>query len=438
MINILFLLCLFSLSLGHLEDTSSCSSSFIPGAFTWSNGGVTNNSYIIQAGGSNSWGPVSTSGSTVTSGIGPRYYLANSCASSFGPSVFQKINPLGATISFTVNLGSVGCGVNAAFYLVGMPASSSGSNGDYYCDGNCVGSCCTEMDLMEANRHALQITPHRCTGLTSGCDGNGCARNTQSINNGYGPSSAYKINTQNTFNVSITFHTTSGQLSTIVSVISQGSNSITLTHDSSCGSGYLSGLDQAFSNGMVAVWSFWSGSMSWLDSPACSSDTNEMSNSNFIFSNLKVTGAGTITSPPPSPPASQHCGSNGCTTNLNWVEFTTPSGVAATSASVTCSSVSCSSACTNNVNYPCTWFASGNKYQCPCSSNCYNPIPMLNGQACPTSTSSALPEETAQSNSYLDTATIAGIVVGCVVGVILLVTIIVVVVMKKKKTEEFV
>jgi hypothetical protein len=439
MLNVLLLLSLFSLSLGDPEDTSSCSSNYINGPFTWSNGGTTTNSFIIQAGGVDSWGDVTVSGSTVSLDLNPRIYLANQCAGSFGTSVFQKINPLGSTISFTVNLANVGCGADASFYLVGMPAPSSGSNGDYYCDANCVGGyCCTEMDLIEANRHALQITAHKCTSLTSGCDAGGCARNTKNIPNGFGPGSNFQINTENSFNVAITFKTTSGQLSSITSVISQGTNSITITHDSSCGSGYLSGLDQALSYGMVPVWSFWSGGMSWLDSPACSSDNDEIPSSQlkFVFSNLVVTGAGKIVSPPPpppTPPASQYCGSNGCTTNINWVEFTPPSGAsnpAASTASVQCTSGS----------YSCSWDSGGNKFQCSCpgSVGCANPIPVFNGKLCPfqTSSSGVLADDTTQSNgSGLNTATIVGITVGCV-GLMLLIVIIVVVVMKKRKAEE--
>jgi hypothetical protein len=355
----------------------------VPGPISLTLGTSASTGYIIQAGGTNSWGPVSVSGGQVTAGMGPRFYLAGSCATSFSPSVFSLVKLLGESISFTVDLNKVGCGQNAAFYLVGMPAGSAGSNGDYYCDANCVGgSCCTEMDLMEANRHALQITPHRCTGATSGCDGGGCAVNSQSISNGYGPSSSYTINTQNPFNVEISFITSGGQLSQITSVISQGSNSITLTHsNSNCASGYLAGMTTAFETGLVPVWSFWSGSMSWLDSPACSSDSSDVSSPSFVFSNLVI--GGTVTSynpPPPPPPAAPGtiaCGSSGCTINQYWVEFTPPSGVsgASTSASVVCT----------GATFPCTWFSSGSKYQCNCGggNGCTNPVPQVNGAACP-------------------------------------------------------
>jgi len=314
MLNVLLLF--FYLSLGNSQ---TCSSRVVPGPITWNNGGSVTTGYLIQSGGSSG---VSASGSTITSNLNPRFYLANSCVGAFGPSVFQLINPLGATISFTANLSSVGCALNSAFYLVGMPAPVSGSFGDYYCDANCYGGCCcTEMDLMEANRHAMQITPHRCTNNTNtGCDPAGCYLNTQTVTpNGYGPDASFTINTQNPFNVSTTFYTTNNQLSSITTIISQGSNAINLTHNSSCGMDYLSGMSTAFQNGMVIVWSFWTGEMSWLDSPACTNNTNEMPNPQFIFSNLVITGAGAVTPVPPIAPSSPP--SSPSTAGTRWIDL---------------------------------------------------------------------------------------------------------------------
>jgi len=302
---------------------------------------------------------------------------------------------------------------------------------------NCVEGCCAEMDLLEANRHALQITAHKCSSPTGGCDAGGCALNTKSISNGYGPSSSYKINTSSAFNVKITFATSGGALSTITSVISQGSNSITLTHSSSnCGSGYLAGMDSAFQAGMVPVWSMWSGSMSWLDSPACSSDTNEMSNTQFIFSNFAISGAGAVAPPPPPPPpGSQVCGSSSGT-NAYYVEFVAPAGsnnpVASGSATVICDPGTSSA-----FTIQCTWFSAGNKYQCsPGSTQCSNPIPQYNGKPCPFS-GAALVDESAQMTNSLGTGPIVGIAVGCIVAIVVLVVVIVIVVKKQKQIEEY-
>jgi len=435
MLHILLLLVNISLLLG---EPLTCSTSVSPGSITYS-GGTGN---LIQAGGTGSgkWGTVTTSGSQITAGLGPRWYLANGCQSAFSLTAFDKINPLGSTITFTVDLATAGCGTNAAFYLVNMPAAQAGSNGDYYCDANggSGNGDCTEMDLMEANRHALQITAHKCTSPTSGCDGGGCARNTQSIANGYGPSSSYTINTQNSFTVAITFTTSSGQLTTITSKISQSGKSITLTHDSSCGSGYLAAMDAAFSSGMVPVWSFWSGGMSWLDSPACSSETNEESNSQFVFSNLQISGAGSVAPPPPPPPppppGTQTCGTSSGT-NLYWVEFFAPSSVSTTTASTTAASVSCSNP---TDTYACSWYASGGKFQCnPSPNECNNPVPIFGGKSCPFP-ASEVADANAQSNSSLDIGTIAGIAAGCVVVAVVLIVVVVIAVKKHKHIEEHV
>jgi len=288
------------------------------------------------------------------------------------------------------------------------------------------------MDLMEANRHALQITPHRCTSPTSGCDGGGCAVNTQSITNGYGPGSSYKINTENAFTVSISFATSGGQLNQITSVISQGSNSITLTHSTSnCGSGYLAGMTSAFTTGLVPVWSFWSGSMSWLDSPACSSDTSDVSSPSFVYSNLVI--GGTVTAynpPPPPPPGTLVCGNSGCTTNINWVEFVPPSGVNGASTPATVS-------CTGGGSFSCTWLSagSGSKYQCNCpgSVGCPNPVPQINNKPC--EIAGAVVDDSVAAPVSSETGMIIGIVAGVVLAVIII-AIIVIVIRRRNNNPE--
>jgi len=294
------------------------------------------------------------------------------------------------------------------------------------------GQCCAEMDLMEANRHALQVTAHKCTSATSGCDAGGCARNTQSISNGYGPSTSYTINTLNAFTVKITFASTSGALSSISTVISQGSKSITLTHDSSCGSGYLSAFGSFLSAGMVPVWSFWSGSMSWLDSPACSSDTAEVSG-NFVFSNLIVGGSESATKGPPATPVAAPtpvapgtllCGTSGTSNNEYWVEFKAPSGVTGASTSAT---VSCSNTATV---YTCTWFAAGSKYQCSAGAGCTNPVATVGGKKCTLTASLILEDSSASSNLSSNETLIIGVSVGA--AVLAIIIIVLVVIFKKK------
>jgi len=424
-----FFLGLF-LTIALADTEASCSTSVSPGVFSYTVGSTATTGYLIQAGGANSWGPVTPSGSQVTVGLGPRFYLANSCASSFGPTVFSADKLLGGSISFTVDISKIGCGLNAAFYLVSMPGSGAGSNRDYYCDANAVGGnpSCSEMDLFEANRHAIQITPHRCSG--SSCDTGGCARNTQSITKGFGPDSTFTINSASVFTVKITFN--GNPLTSITSVISQGSKSITLTHDSSCGSGYLSTVGTALGQGMVPVWSYWSGNVAWLDSPACSSESPEVTGS-FILSNLIVGGtvASTVGTPPPPPPppGSVICGTSGVTININYVEFKAPAGLSPipNTASIKCNDGS---------TWACNWYAAGSKYQCPCSgaTGCPQPAtPTINGKTCVLSSSAALSDSTAETNSFgSDQPLIIGLSVGIAVTVLVILVLIVIVFIRKQ------
>jgi len=434
-----FWLIIAAVTLCLTEEEATCPNSYVPGSISYKVGSTSTTGYLIQAGGSNSWGKVTASGSSVTIGKGPRFYLASGCVSAFAGNAFSTFASLvGGSISFTVDVSQLGCGTNAAFYLVNMPTSGAGSNGDYYCDANCVGgSCCAEMDLLEANRWALQISPHKCTSATGGCDAGGCGKNTQSLGKtAYGPGSSYTINTSSAYNVKIAFSGSGSALTGITTTISQGSKSITLSQsDSACGSGYMSAFGGVLKAGMVPVWSYWTGNMAWLDSPACSNENNEVAG-NFIFSNLVVSGTvGKTTGPPsqppsgpPAPPGTPVCGTSGTTTNQYWVEFKAPSGVdgSKTSASVKCTSGSCQA---------CTWFASGGKYQCSCpGSGCTNPTITVGGKACVLS-ASALTEDTMANSSTMDQPMIIGV---SVVAAVLVITIIVIVViyLKKKGSPE--
>mmetsp|Transcript_11269 Transcript_11269/g.7803 ORF Transcript_11269/g.7803 Transcript_11269/m.7803 type:complete len:113 (+) Transcript_11269:253-591(+) len=110
-------------------------------------------------------------------------------------------NLKGKTVAFDVDISSVGCSCNAAFYMVTMPGYTSwgspdpSAGGDYYCDANQVGGVwCWEMDIMEANKYVSQTTPHNCRspsgGYISDCDRSGCGVNNHDWwPQGFGPDS---------------------------------------------------------------------------------------------------------------------------------------------------------------------------------------------------------------------------------------------------------
>jgi len=229
---------------------------------------------------------VSISGSKLTIKHNNGADFTQECANNFSPNSFRPFYLLDKTFSFTADVSSVGCGCNAALYLSKMPAYNENQQpdptswGNYYCDANNVsGEWCPEMDIMEANRAGMGITPHKCDPPTgkhySHCDGTGCSLRTKDIAGAYGYGANFKINTNFPFNVTMSFHTTSGQLSSIVSVLSQGDRQVNIVHDSGrCGGGYLETMTEAFQAGMVLIVSHWSGNsgsdMGWLDIPPCS------------------------------------------------------------------------------------------------------------------------------------------------------------------------
>lgn len=234
---------------------------------------------------------------------GARVYLGSECRDTFEDNMYYQFKLMDKTIKYTVDLSNVGCGCNAAFYLVSMPAYNSknvtdpSTSKDYYCDANKVhktsGFYCPEIDLFEANTHNIHITPHTCDAPTgkyySNCDSPGYNVSAYDTNpNYYGPGLKYTVDTTKPFTLSHTFTSSASILSKITSVFTQGKKSFTLTHDKS---DYLKGLTDAVKNGMVISISLWGGDadwMSWLDIPPCSRNINCDPKTSVPFSNIIV------------------------------------------------------------------------------------------------------------------------------------------------------
>jgi cellulose 1,4-beta-cellobiosidase len=168
--------------------------------------------------------------------------------------------------AFDVDVSNLPCGLNGALYFVEMPEDGGLSDtnkagakyGTGYCDAQCphdikfirgeanvlnwtasptdrnagtghYGTCCSEMDIWEANKMSSAYTAHvckvgaayRCEGLDCGdaehrydgvCDKDGCDFNAFRLGNEnfYGPGSQYELDTTKPMTVVTQFLTTDG------------------------------------------------------------------------------------------------------------------------------------------------------------------------------------------------------------------------------------
>jgi cellulase len=202
---------------------------------------------------------VSTSGDAVTLyhyvetnnnlvAASPRIYLLG----DDGKYVMMSL--LNQELSVDVDLSSLPCGENGAFYLSEMAADGGGSAGagDGYCDAQCQGYCCNEMDILEANSMATAMTPHPCKGNT--CDKSGCGYNPYASgqHSFWGPGDT--VDTSKVFTVVTQFAASGGTLSQITRKYIQNGRQISGGGTiSSCGStsstGGLAGMGQALASG---------------------------------------------------------------------------------------------------------------------------------------------------------------------------------------------
>eukprot|EP00727_Mastigamoeba_balamuthi_P012707 m51a1_g8059 putative hydrolase and peroxidase (564) ;mRNA; f:133040-135191 len=292
------------LSLGLLSH--ACSNGIVPGSLRVSVDGQGQDMAVAQLGGNS--GRLQVSGASMTGQHGIRAYLANGCPAGWSPDMYHSFPLLGSRLSFTVDLSSVHCGCNAAFYLISMPGYDYNGNparsqdGDYYCDANKVGGVyCPEIDLMEANQYAFSVALHKCNAPQnkwySWCDGGGCGKNFASIGGAYGPGDGYKINTNRAFTASFEFPESNGQLGNVVARLAQEGREVSMDF-SSCG-GYVQDLTAAVRAGMTASLSHWGdGTMDWLDGKWCSWACDK--SGRVTISNLQVTSGTGPTPPTPS------------------------------------------------------------------------------------------------------------------------------------------
>ena len=203
----------------------------------------------------------------------------------------------GKTLSFDIDLRGIGCGCNAALYLVSMPQNGDTGlcAGDGYCDANSVcGVECTELDLMEANQVAWVSTVHVAD------DGNGEGfgyghyvqaserRLTSEDECAYGPAAFCTINTLLPFHAQFAFSAAGEPFSFTVTLEQEGRTAATgpVAYGATPSKGAVASAEDAnaalrasLDAGMTMVASYWSGSMkkdmSWMDSQCYESEISE-------------------------------------------------------------------------------------------------------------------------------------------------------------------
>lgn len=221
------------------------------------------------------------------------------------PERIAQMKLLGRRFSFSVDLSKVGCACNLALYLISMPARNidwkpspghnRGGQPKYYCDANQVGGqWCPEIDIMEANSHAFQTTPHRCDDPTGGsysnCDRGGCGQSTRDSPNAYGPGEAFTINTLQPFKVQTDFFEQSGTWTGMKTTLRQDQRKVVLDHGN-CEAWYYEQMSTAISSGMslrITYWGDQADTMQWLDMPPCGNEACGESAGNAIISGMAV------------------------------------------------------------------------------------------------------------------------------------------------------
>ncbi|CAF9924451.1 MAG: Exoglucanase 1 [Gomphillus americanus] len=286
---------------------------------------------------------ITTSGDTINLGfvtgssVGSRVYLMQD------NSNYRKFNLLNGEFAFYVDVSQLPCGLNGALYFTQMdqdggtkrfPSNKAGAAyGTGYCDAQCprdlkfingqanvagwnagtgnLGSCCSKMDIWEANSFATAYTAHpcnvnsatACTGgsCTSSCDAAGCDFNSWRMGNDtfYGPGLTVdtkskkitvvtqfitddKTNQGNLIQIN-RFYVQNGQVIPNSHTSITGIDPVNSISDNYCfqkraafsennvfaSMGGLKQMGAAFKAGMVLVMSIWddySADMLWLDS----------------------------------------------------------------------------------------------------------------------------------------------------------------------------
>jgi hypothetical protein len=207
-----------------------------------------------------------------------RTYISNRCSPGyFDNEEYATIRLLGKRMRYTVDLSSLGCGCNAAFYLTNMRQNyNKTSCGDFYCDAMSVcGVACMEVDIQEANKRAWASTMHMpddAPGVSMGYGGgtNYTGRRDWDSSQ-YGPGGACIDTTAAPVDVTVDFPVArNGSFMGMVITLGQAGHNCKLSSRIRRyhldGRDALSAVADALQAGMTPVISYWSSKeMLWMD-----------------------------------------------------------------------------------------------------------------------------------------------------------------------------
>ena len=232
--------------------------------------------YVMAGGGFETSEGLQIADNSIVMAHNSGFSISANKSNTYSPYMWAEYNLSHAFVSFDVDISGIECSCNAAVYFVQMPAYNSsnlpdpGQEGNYYCNSdalNGMSSYCWEMDLMEANKYALQVTPHMCSSApgeySASCDQPGCGTKAYNFNKtGMCPNETCVINTQEPFRYTINFN---GE--TIVVGLFQDDAyfefPVCYWNET-----YVTRMNEAFDYGMVLVGSYWGDTyetMKWLD-----------------------------------------------------------------------------------------------------------------------------------------------------------------------------
>ncbi|KAK4037222.1 hypothetical protein OUZ56_029261 [Daphnia magna] len=155
----------------------------------------------------------------VANAPGPRIYLTTGP----GTNSYQMVYLLNRELSFDVDLSTVGCGLNAAFFFVAMEADGGTKRYGYkgpvygtgYCDAQLASTnkpTCHELDIIESNSLTTLLATHTCN-ASQYCEPTGCGFMPYPLGQTkfYGRGRTFTVDTTKPFTVVTRFVTVDGK-----------------------------------------------------------------------------------------------------------------------------------------------------------------------------------------------------------------------------------